>query len=153
MPEKHNNEDSFRQEMITQWQRIGQRLHRDMPSFNKVQNNIIQVSMRHHADHPVARLFKYIDFLDVTSQQALYSLERLRRFSITEASNVSEFYVSHYLYDFLARVKTVTDLLALIINYVFKMGLPEKDCSLEKGKLCNMLIQRFKNKNPNNQAK
>lgn len=149
---KKNN--SFKQEIISQYGQISRRLSTDIPSFSKIRNKIKPVSMNYGTHYPIARLFKHFDSLDVTLEQTLYSLQRLHKFSTMQASNVSEFYVSHYLYDFLTRVKTVTDLLALMVNYIFELQLEKKDCSLERGKLCNRLIKTFKNQDSsNNRAK
>ena len=142
MPNKNN---SFNQEIVTQYGRVSQRLSTDIPSFTKICNKIKPVSMNYGAHHSIAPLFKHFDSLEATLEQTLYSLQRLSKFSTMQASNVSKFYVSHYLYDFLARVKTVTDLLALMVNYIFKLSLDKRDCSLEKGRLCNKLIQTFDN--------
>lgn len=137
---QHNSEDSFTQKVHTQWQRIGQRFYTDIPSFGEIWNYVVESTGPYHsADHPLTRLFKYMQSLQDTCQQALYSVERLDLFCNQEASNVFEFYVAHYVYDFLARVKTATDLLALMINHVFELDLSDEDCSLEKGKIAGVL--------------
>lgn len=139
---QHNSEDSFIQEVHTQWQRIGQRFYTDIPSFGKIWNYVVESrEPRHSADHPVTLLVKYMQSLQNTCQQALYSVERLDLFCNQETSNVFEFYVAHYIYDFLARVKTATDLLVLMIRHVFELGnlLEDEACSLEKGKVSGAL--------------
>ena len=146
MPKK-NIKDSFTQETIDQWQRIGHHFYTDIPSFGGIWNTVVEACGLRADHHPVARLVKYLrSFID-TGQQALYSMGRLQLFSTQEASNTFEFYVAHYLYDFLARVKTATDLLALMINHIFELGLSEKVCSLEKGAFSNAL----RNKDPSDQ--
>lgn len=77
--------------------------------------------------------------LQNTCQQALYSVERLELFCNQETSNTFAFYVTHHIYDFLARVETATDLLALIINHIFELGLPDKKCNLEDGSFVGKL--------------
>jgi len=133
----------LKEEAISQWGQIGRRVfEQDIPSFKKVWNDVLTAGTSCTADHPLAVLYQYINSLDSTCQQCLYSLEQLRFFSTQEASNVFEFYVSHYIYDFFSRVKTTTDLLALIINHVFEFGLYEKECRLERGKLAAAINER-----------
>lgn len=150
MPNNNSSNHSFKQEMMPQWKGLMRRVFEDIPSFGKIWNPVMKAEMRRHADHRIGTLSKYINSLEITLQQTLYSLDRLRGFSTTEASNVSEFYVSHYLYDFLTRVKTVTDLLGLMTSHIFELNLDKRHCSLEKGRLCNRLIHASKNKNLDN---
>lgn len=139
MSRKNSNKDSFAEEATDQWQRIGHRFYTDIPSFGRIWNAVVEACGPSADYHPVARLVKYLKSFAETGQQALYSMERLQLFSTKEASNVFEFYVAHYLYDFLTRIKTATDLLALMINYIFDLGIHEKECSLEKGALSSAL--------------
>ncbi len=93
-------------------------------------------------------LLRYVQSLKNTCQQTLYSIERLNDYSKSEASNITEFYVQHYLYDFWGRVKTSTDIVALIINLVYELKLPDRDCSLENGQFSARLRSTY----PNNAA-
>lgn len=134
MPIRNIGEDAFTQEAITQWQQVGQRFFEDVPSFKGVWNDVVESrGPRHSEDHPLVQLANYVQSLMDTCQQALYSTERLNVFCNQESSNTFAFYARHYAYDFLARVTTATDLLALMINHVFELGLPDKACRLDKG--------------------
>lgn len=122
-------------EVFTRRQQITQRMSRDIPSLGLIWNPLVEASMGISPwdDHPITKLLRYVSSLTNVCEQILYAQERLQIFSTIEASNIFEFYVAHYLYDIMARVKTTTDLLALIINHVFKLGLKDKVCSLENG--------------------
>ncbi len=62
-------------------------------------------------------------------------MEQLAQFSIFEASNICQFCAEHYLWDFFARIKTAADILSLMVNHLFELGLNRIDCSLEKKEL------------------
>jgi hypothetical protein len=130
-----NHVDPFNREAITQWQQISQRVFRDIPSLNVIWNPLVEanIGIPPWEAHPIRMLFKYVESLTNVCGQVLYAIERLRVFSKREASNTFEFYVAHYLYDFMTRVKTTTDLIALIIDHIFGLNLPDKTCSLESG--------------------
>jgi hypothetical protein len=99
-----------------------------------------------HSDRPLARLRSYLQALHTICQQALYSMERLQVFHAwftpPGGPGFYEFYAFHYVFDFFARVKAATDLIALTINNVFGLGLVNEECSLEKGKLSNRLREK-----------
>lgn len=150
----YTNEDNFIEETLAQWQRIGGRFFSDNPSFAKIWNYVIesqepQYVYRHH---PISQLIQYLQSLTDTCQQALYSTERISLFCEKENSNVFSFYVAHYVYDFFARVKTATDLLALMIKHIFWITdaeLKDKECALEQGKVSRAL----RSSDPNDQLR
>ncbi len=145
-----NQESSFKQEATSQYGNVSRRLSTDITSFSKIWNMTIVASGKYGSDHRATNLFKYVYSLSASLEQILHSLQCLHKFSTVEASNIFEFYVSFYLYDFLVRVKTVTDLLALTVNFVFKLGLRRKTCSLEKGPLCSRLTEASKSQDCTN---
>jgi hypothetical protein len=71
-------------------------------------------------------------------------MERLSVFVSEPSDSPSDLYAKYHLYGFLSRVKTATDLVALILNVVFELGPREGDCSLEKGRVCGDLRTRAK---------
>lgn len=130
------------EEAKTQWIRINKCLMADMPSLNATLLRVIPPSsgLPPFGESPYANFLRYLLALDDVCQQALYALERLPLFTSREEwSNPWELYVKYYLCDLLSRVKTATDLVALILNVVFELGLPLEKCSLEKGKVAGGL--------------
>lgn len=81
----------------------------------------------------------YLISFQYACQQALYAICCLKEYSDHENSNITEFFVAYYLDDFIIRVKTATDLLALIINQQYGLLLNDKKCSLENGEFCGNL--------------
>jgi hypothetical protein len=117
------------------------RVTSDIPPLGELWNPTIE-SNRHI--NPVSKAYlyslnKYIISLQVACEQGLYAIDCLKGFSSHESSNITEFYVAYYLYDFITRVKTGTDLLALIINSLYHLDMREKQCSLENGTLSSRL--------------
>ncbi|MCI0553914.1 MAG: hypothetical protein L0287_23445 [Anaerolineae bacterium] len=49
-------------------------------------------------------------------------------------------YVSFYFSDFLSRIKTTTDVIALIVNQMFDLNIENKRCRLDGGAIANKLI-------------
>jgi len=93
------------------------------------------------SNHPRQVLYNYLNAFRNTCAQMQWSIIQLKDYSNCESSNVTEFFVSHYFYDFVVRLKTATDLLALIINHVYSIGLDPTKCSLDKGALSTSLRQ------------
>lgn len=118
-----------------QWSRIIDRLVADMPSLNATLLPVIPPSsgLPRFGESPYANFFRYLLALYDVCQQALYALERPPLFTSREWSSPWELYVKCYLCDFLSRVNTATDLLALMLNVLFELHVPLKQCSLEKG--------------------
>lgn len=130
------------EEAKAQWNRIKDCLMADMPSLNATLRRVIPPSsgLPPFGESPYANFLRYLLALDDVCQQALYALERLPLFTSREEwSNPWELYVKYYLCDLLSRVKTATDLVALMLNVVFELGLPPEKCSLEKGKVAGGL--------------
>jgi hypothetical protein len=140
---EQNENDNFRQETYIQWQRTGGRFYKDNPSFAEIWNYIIENSKPQHVNqHPIAQLVQYLQSLSDICHQSLYALERVSLFCDKENSNVFSFYVSHYIYDFFARVKTATDVLALMIKHIYEFPdtqLRSEDCALERGRVTRAL--------------
>lgn len=130
------------EEAKTQWKRINDCLMADMPSLNATLLRVIPQNsgLPRFGESPYASFLRYLLALDDVCQQALYALERLPLFtSREECSNPWELRVKYYLYDLLSRVKTATDLVALMLNELFELGLSPEECSLEKGKVAGGL--------------
>ncbi len=139
-------ESSLTPEVLEQWFRIGERFYSGIPAFREIWNATIKARGPRRDDHPISRLSNYLDSFANTGQQALYAMEQLEKFSRVESSNTYEFYVRHYFHDFIGRIKTATDLLALTINHLFELKLSEKSCSLENNSFRNTL-RGYKNDN------
>lgn len=129
------------EEANTQWGRINKRLMAQIPSLNAARLRVMPPSsgLSPFGESPYADLWRHLGALDDVLQQALYALERMPLFTCREWSNPWELYVKYYLCDLLSRVKTATDLVALVLNVVFQLDLPPEECSLEKGKVAGRL--------------
>lgn len=120
---------------------ITQRLFSEIPSFSDIWNPTIQAGLRigPFDSCPLGNLVGYIQALRATCEQGLYAIQCLKGFSTHEASNITEFYVAYFLNDFIIRVKTGTDLLALMIKSIYGLGIDDKKCSLESGSFASHL--------------
>lgn len=141
-----NSDDliSFSKEHFNILAEVSQLFFDEIPSFKEIHNPAFMRIGLHNSDI-LENLIGYIKSLEITCEQGLYAIERLRNFSSHESSNITEFYVAHYLNDFIVRVKTGTDLLALIINNIYKLGLYDKQCSLEN----DLFVKKIREKMPN----
>lgn len=129
------------EEASGQWNRVGKRLTQDMPRLSPILLRAVQSSKRVSplGDQPFPRMWAHLWSLHDVSLQALYTLERLSVFVCRQSSTPADLYMKFYLYGFMSRLKTATDLVGLILNVLFELGLSEKVCSLEKGKVCAAL--------------
>lgn len=121
------------------WHFIGNKFYQEIPNFGTIWNKVVEISGSRFDNHPNSILRRYFQSLTDSCQQILYALERLEYYATQEANNIYQFYVSNYLYDLLTRVKTSTDIMALIINHIYQLDIPDKKCSLEKGGLSTKL--------------
>jgi hypothetical protein len=121
------------------WHFIGEKFYQDIPNFGTIWNEVVEISGSRFDNHPNSILRKYFQSLTDSCQQVLYALEKLKYYATQEASNIYQFYVSNYLYDLLTRIKTSTDIMALIINHIYQLNIPDKKCSLEKRGLSTKL--------------
>ncbi len=137
-----------KEELQKLWHYVGEKFYKDIPNLGPIWNKMCVKHGFRRDDHPNTILIKYFDSLSDSCQQILYAIEELKYYTTQEASNVYEFYVSHYLYDLLSRIKTSTDILALIINHIFSLEICDNQCSLERGPLSKKLLK----KNPNNKV-
>jgi len=121
--------------------RVSQRFFSEIPSFREIWNPAIEASAKigPFDSSPVGNLVSYIRSLRATCEQGLYAIQCLEEFSTHEASNITEFYVAYFLNDFIIRVKTGTDILALMIKSIYRLGIDDKQCSLESGHLVKNL--------------
>jgi hypothetical protein len=141
---QYTNEDDFINETLAQWQRIGGRFFADIPSFVKTWNHVLENQEPQHVSplHPIAQLVEYLQALTDACQQALYAIERITLYCDKENSNTFGFFVSHYVYDFFSRIKSATDLLALMIRHIYEISnteLKDEACALEKGLVASIL--------------
>jgi hypothetical protein len=138
------------------WKEIGQQVFREIPTFSDIWNPAVEANMKIAPFDPDQgkNLAGYVESLVVICEQGLYAIECLKEFSSHEASNITEFYVSYFLNDFIARVKTGTDLLALIIQQIYELGIDDKMCSLESGPFVGHLrSSKFRDKTVESLAK
>ncbi len=143
------------QDLQNPWFQVGQQFANDVPDFIAAWNCVVGNSQPwqvHPNTNPVARLMGYMRSLMEVSQQALYSTDMIKKFNDKDRSNITNWYVSFYFYNFIVRVKTATDLLALIIRHIFCIDntkLKDEQCSLHK----NNIIGILRNDNPTLQQK
>ena len=133
------------QDIKNSWLQVGQRFADDNPAFVKTWNHVLFNSRPwqvHPYVNPVAQLIGYLRSLMYVCQQSLYSIEQINELRDKEQDNINTWYVSLHFYDFIARVKTATDLLALLIRHIFaidKTKLPDEHCSLHTLKISGIL--------------
>jgi len=100
-------------------------------------------------DHPIIQLRAYVHSAHNSCWQVLYSVERLEALSAWISSSLSSggssinFFVSYYFSGFISNVKTATDILALMINHIFELGIEHERCALDKGVVANRLLSRW----------
>ncbi len=143
----NNSVNPGKNEVIDQWLKIGEKVFGDIPNLTEVHNPLAKTSshLSPWSNQPQTVLFRYLNSFRDVEGHILYALDRLRFYLSKEASNTFEFYVSYYLYDFIVRTKTSTDLLALIINHLHGLEIPEKACSLEAGSFVGKLRSKHLN--------
>jgi hypothetical protein len=126
---------------MTQRDGIGGSIGQDIPSLNDTLIRVVdsQGSTCLFGPPPFPRLWAHLWSLNDVCQQAAFALERLTVSVSQGLESPFDLQAKYYLWGFLSRVKTATDLVALILNVVFDLGLAEEACSLEKGKVCGAL--------------
>lgn len=134
---------------------LRRQFEKNCPTFVKFRSDVISRGLRRSQEvdlvtainegDPAIRLLKYSYSLYSLSLQALYSIERLDTISkwITfpnGANSELALYVSFYFSDFLSRIKTTTDVIALMVNQMFDLNVENKRCRLDGGAIANKLI-------------
>ena len=124
--------------------RTGKSIGQDIPSLIDTLLRVVDSSggLSPFGDRPFALLWAHLRSLNDVCQQALYAMERLSVLVSEPPETPSYLREQYHLWGFLSRVKTGTDLVALILNVVFELGLPEGDCSLEKVRFSRALRRR-----------
>ncbi len=133
---------------------ISEKALASIPSLMKIRGDLALAELsRHPVDHPISQLLDYLIALENTCLQAIYSIHQLTNFCEEEesASTIGNFafYVQYYFYDFLTKVKTVTDILGLMIKLIFELAIQNERCGLNYGDLATHL----RNKTPSNDEK
>lgn len=133
---------------------ISEKASSNFPSLMRIRSNTdLAERARHPVDHPISQLCDYLTALENTCLQAIYSLSQLTYFCEEEdsASTVGNFtfYVQYYFYDFLAKVKTATDILGLMIKLIFELNLQNERCGLNNGDLATHLRNKPSSKDAN----
>jgi hypothetical protein len=133
-------------EMMRTLDEIEERFDSDTAPLSDAWKDLLEARKRHENDQRISKLSRFVDSMRMLCQQALYSKEQLAAFEALAASLPSsppvqymrslypyQFFVANYLYDFMARIKTAVDLLALTVNHIYDLKLDRKACRLEKG--------------------
>ncbi len=115
-----------------------------VPTLYKLWNPVIASSSKRspftdydtHLD-----LFDYISALDNLLKQLILSINRLKTYSDSEPSNITMEFVSYYTYNFFVRIKTALDIVALILNLVFCLGLRNFCCEIEGEKFQKRILK------------
>lgn len=151
---------------ILEAMRISSYIDKDCPAFSKFHSEVIlKVSEfideglggqidDEFLDHPIHQLRQYSFALQDACWQTLYSITRFNRLADWKANALGETsridsYITFYFSSFLARTKTVTDILALLINHTFELGIEFNKCGLDKGFIANRLNNVFSNETSN----
>lgn len=125
-----------------QWTRTGVRFYKEIPIFVTINKVLFPGLPLHVNDHPMAILRdQYLEPIQQTCQQILYARECLEIFLRPPGSNISAFYVTHYIYDIFSRIISVTDTVALTLRLLFNLSaLKDEECALERSKVETALL-------------
>jgi hypothetical protein len=147
-PESMNSLDGLTREQrrkLSELRPIYEKFYAHVPSFVPIWNDLaLNEFARYPRNHPIDALCRYIDALQNACLQAAFAISRTKYFCIEEddVSTIGNFsfYIQYYLYDLLTKVKTATDILALMIKHIFELNrLDKKYCALESGRICGAL--------------
>jgi len=133
---------------------ISEKASANIPSLMKIRSDTaLAEGARHPVDHPISQLCDYLNALENTCLQAIYSIDQLTN-SCEEKESASTignfaFYVQYYFYDFLTKVKTATDILGLMINLIFELNVQNERCGLNNGDLATHLRNKTSNNKDN----
>jgi hypothetical protein len=134
---------------------LRQQFEKSCPTFLKFRSDVIARGLKRlqeveiiaatNKGDPSIRLLKYSYSLYSLSLQALYSLKRLNVISKWIAfpngtNSELALFISFYFSDFLSRIKTTTDVVALMVNQMFDLNIENKRCRLDGGAIANRLI-------------
>lgn len=141
------------------------KMNKCCPCLNNLRSNIISEAMKFEdnflgisfpkiVDHPVTQLLTYINSTHNVVWQVLYSVERLAVLSdwmslSSGTSSLMDHFISYYFSGFVAKVKATTDILGLMINHLFELGIDRKKCGLERGVIANKLLDKVSAVSPN----
>ena len=131
---------------------ISEKALSNIPSLMRIRSDTdLAEHSRHPVDHPISQLCDYLTALENTCLQAIYSISQLTNFCQEDESAGTilnfTFYVQYYFYDFLAKVKTATDILGLMIKLNFELDIQNERCGLNYGDLATHLRNKPFNKN------
>src|SRR5215211_6230325 len=123
---------------------ISEKALSNIPSLMRIRSDTdLAEHSRHPVDHPISQLCDYLTALENTCLQAIYSISQLTNFCQEDESAGTilnfTFYVQYYFYDFLAKVKTATDILGLMIKLNFELDIQNERCGLNYGDLATHL--------------
>ena len=124
---------------MSDWFKIGEKCKESLPVLHEIWNDLCTRCGFLPDDHVLSELRRLIRSSILLGQHAIYSSLCVARYSKTEASNTYEDYVQYYIYNFIGRVKSSSDILALIVNHVYELGIVEVECALERGPIVGHL--------------
>ncbi len=124
---------------MSDWFDIGAKCKESFPVLHEIWNDVCARSGFLPDDHVLGELRRLLRSSILLGQHAIYSSLCVTRYSRTEASNTYEDYVRYYIYDFIGRVKSSSDIFALLVNHVYKLGVDESKCALERGPIVHRL--------------
>jgi hypothetical protein len=131
---------------ISDWFGICARCKESLPVLHELWNEVVRMTGFLPDDHVVGELRRLLRSSILLSQHAIYSLTCVTRYSRSEASNTYEDYVQYYIYDFFGRIKSSSDILGLLVNHIYQLGIDEPNCALERGRLVSCLDTHEANK-------
>jgi hypothetical protein len=130
---------------LSTWAFIQQKVFNDIPSFFDLWNPNIESSMK---DNPLSvdyldTLNRYLEELNAICAQMIFTVECIKNLPTQQWMDTARFYVGYHFYNFIVRVKTGTDLLALLINKLYRLNIKNNQCSLARGPLIHKLRTSF----------
>ncbi|HOG58908.1 MAG TPA: Cthe_2314 family HEPN domain-containing protein [Anaerolineaceae bacterium] len=88
--------------------------------------------------------FDLINSAKQTAVQMLMARNYLNIFTVEKPSTYIEQYVNFFVYDFISRLNTGLDTIALLINEIMRMKLHQAECSFKNNKYLKSLARRSK---------
>jgi hypothetical protein len=107
-------------------------------------NNLVY----NHTEHPLSILNKYTYSLERACWDILYSISRLNMLAqyveLPGGQNtLISHYISYYFFDCISRGKAVVDILGLMINHLFALGVNKERCGLDRGAIAASLANNY----------
>jgi hypothetical protein len=108
---------------MADWFHVGEKCKESLPLLHETWNEVCSAAPPLSDTHPLGELRTLLWAAILIGQHAIYSAIYVERYARAEASNTYEDYVQYYLYNFIGRVMSASDILGLLVNHVYELSL------------------------------